>query len=106
MRVIELATKWARENEAISNPFRALVLAIVVSGKSTTWSDIKNMLEKLWGEFNPNTLAFHLNRLIEAGFVEKVVVGDRQVYKPTQNGIKRTRAEAGELLAELGERDG
>lgn len=106
MRAIKLATEWAKENEALSNPFRALVLAIIVSKNSASWNDIKTTLEKLWGDFNPNTLVFHLNRLAEAGLVEKVTMGDRQVYKPTQSGIKRTKTEANELLEELGEKLG
>ena len=106
MRVIKLATEWAKENEVLSNPFRALVLAIIVSKNSASWNDIKNTLDKLWGEFNPNTLSFHLNRLIEAGLVEKVQMGERHIYRATQTGINRTRAEAGELLAELGGKHG
>jgi len=106
LKAVKLAGEWARKNETLSNPFRALLLAIIVSKKSATWNEIKNRLEEVWGEFNPNTLAFHLNRLIEAGLVEKIPMGDRHVYRPTQTGINRTSNEARELLIELGERYG
>ena len=93
MRIIELATDWTRKNEVLSNPFRALLLAIIVSKKSASWNDVKNRLGEAWGEFNPNTLVFHLNRLIDAGLVEKVTMGDRYVYRPTKLGVKRTNDE-------------
>jgi predicted transcriptional regulator len=106
LKAVQLAVEWARKNETLSNPFRALLLAIIVSMESATWNEIWNRLEEVWGEFNPNTLAFHLNRLVEAELVAKIPMGDRYTYRPTPTGIKRTREEAGELLKELGERDG
>lgn len=101
-----MALEWAKKNEVVSNPFRALLLAVIVSRGKASWNEVKEVLEKVWGEFNPNTLVFHLNRLVDAGLVERIPAGNRHLYKPTEEGVRRTKTQARELLMKLGELNG
>ena len=51
------------------HPMRLLVLRVVESRDGATWTQIKSAVEETYGPVNPNTLNFHLTKLvpIEAG---------------------------------------
>ena len=68
-KLLEEIEEIARRNKALSNPFRVLVLAAIKSRGTASWYELKEIVERVVGRVNPNTLAFHINKLVEAGFV-------------------------------------
>lgn len=56
---------------ALANPYRVLILAVVAARVDASWSEVKTALEALLGPVNPNTLAFHINQLVSAGYLER-----------------------------------
>ena len=68
---------------ALASEFRVLVLAVLLVLGEASWSVLKRKLEKIAEtEVNPNLLAFHLRRLVRAGFVERVELDHETIYKP------------------------
>ena len=58
--------------EALSNPIRVMIVQLLLE-RQASWNELKKRLEERGlGRINPNSLSFHLSRLIEAGFVEKL----------------------------------
>ncbi|MCS6769256.1 MAG: hypothetical protein NZ570_02325 [Candidatus Caldarchaeum sp.] len=45
MDAMDLALEWAKKNEVVSNPFRALLLAVIVSRGKASWNEVKEVLE-------------------------------------------------------------
>jgi len=70
-KVLKRAEEIARKASAMASPIRVLVLAVIALRGEARWHEIKGALEELVGSINPNTLAFHINRLVEAGYVER-----------------------------------
>jgi len=68
-KLLDEIEEIARRNKALSNPFRVLVLAVIKSKGTASWYELKEIMEKFVGQVNPNTLAFHLNKLVEVGLV-------------------------------------
>jgi len=66
-----LASSTSEHYEPLANPFRIILLYAVSALGEAKWSDIKVLLEKVLGSVNPNTLSFHLKRLIDAGWIIK-----------------------------------
>jgi len=66
-----LASSTAERHEVLANPFRVLLLYAVSALGEAKWSDVKVLLEEVLGGVNPNTLSFHLKRLIDAGWIVK-----------------------------------
>ncbi|MEM1882811.1 MAG: winged helix-turn-helix domain-containing protein [Sulfolobales archaeon] len=62
---LSMAESVARNYEPFSHPLRALLLA---HGRPS-WTALMKELGKLVGLLNPNTLAFHLKKLVESGYV-------------------------------------
>ena len=69
--LLTLAGKISSKHEILANKLRVVILAIIVALGNAKWSDIKILLEKTVGPVNPNTLAFHIKKLIEAGWIER-----------------------------------
>jgi len=84
------AEEMAKSHEVLANPIRVLVLAALIAlGGEGAWSDIKRALERVYGSINPNTLAFHLRKLIENGLVDKVILEEpRYVVKRAPNNLQ------------------
>ena len=66
-----LASSTAERHETLANPFRVILLYVVSALGEAKWSDVRILLEKVLGGVNPNTLSFHLKRLIDAGWMVK-----------------------------------
>lgn len=86
-KILRRAEEIAKRNELFSNPLRILVLASIVARGVASWSEVKSDLEELVGPVNPNTLAFHINRLVEAGVVERRV-GPRYAARKVPEGLE------------------
>lgn len=70
--IMKLAKEISYEHEVLSNEIRVLILSIIIAYKEVKWTKIRNILEDILGKrLNPNIIAFHIRRLIEAGYIEK-----------------------------------
>jgi DNA-binding HxlR family transcriptional regulator len=67
--VADAAFKVAERYSTLSNPYRALILTYLIKKKESSWSQIKQLLEKHMGVVNPNTLQFHLRILMKLGII-------------------------------------
>ena len=94
MRVNEIA----RRSMVLANPLRLLILGIIALKGSVSWIELKESLEKLVGRVNPNTLAFHINRLVEVEYV--VREGPRRSPRYT---VRIIPSEVEEFLEDLDE---
>jgi len=99
--VSEEYTKVAGRFKLLSNPIRVGILRFLLEGDAG-WNDLKMRLEKSgFGRINPNTLSFHLTRLIEEGFVEKKGSPESPTYslKVERTKLKRLLKEAEEVTS-------
>ncbi len=93
--LLKLARELAERYQAFGNPVRILILLILYKKGESSWNTIMEEIEKYLGRTNPNTLAFHLKKLIEAGIVYKKMTGDEVKYVIKNNEIVR------ELLGDI-----
>lgn len=74
--------KISRKCEIFSNPLRVLIVSTVLAVGETNWSQLKENMEKMIGSnINPNTLSFHLGKLIEATYLQKTGTVEQPIYK-------------------------
>lgn len=86
--IIELAKEVSSRYEILSNEIRVLILSIITAYQEVKWTEIRDTLEKILGRrLNPNIIAFHIRRLIEAGYVEKKM----ENYTPRKIDIEDER---------------
>ena len=55
----------------LSHPIRLKIISILIDHEGASWTDISRELESILGRLNPNTINFHLLKLIIGGIVEK-----------------------------------
>lgn len=85
--------------EILGNPLRATIILIVATEEETSWSDLKDRLQKLLGgNVNPNTLSFHIGRLMDVDLLKKIDIEDRPRYKITENGLSTIQEMLGQDL--------
>jgi DNA-binding transcriptional ArsR family regulator len=90
-----------RKCEIFSSPIRILVISIVLAQEEINWSQLKENLEKIiGGNLNPNTLSFHLNKLIEAGYLQKNGTADQPVYKVDPEHLSEIELNIGAALVD------
>ncbi len=53
------------------HPIRLLVLRVVESSDGATWTQIKSAVEETYGPVNPNTLNFHLTKLVQGDVLHR-----------------------------------
>lgn len=71
----------AKDHEVLSHELRLYILHTLKERKEATWTDIVDALEKLTQRrLNPNNLSFHLSRLVEFGFVNRIEVSGEPKY--------------------------
>ncbi len=64
--------KLASKYDVFSNPLRLLILKIISDSGKASWTKIFETLEEVLGKHvNPNTVNFHLTKLISKGIVVK-----------------------------------
>jgi len=54
----------SRMSNMFANPVRARMLDIILNKDGATWSQIQEGLEQVFGRLNPNTISFHLSKLV------------------------------------------
>lgn len=97
----QLADKISRKNEVFSNPIRILIIAIVLAKEAANWTQLKESIEKIVDiGINPNTLSFHLAKLVELGYLEKSGTREQPVYKVVQPRIPEIIAHVNPVIVE------
>ncbi len=101
-----LVREIAKRHEALSNPIRIHILSIVIALGEASWSEIRSRLESIYGKINPNTLAFHIKRLMDQGLILRSGLPESPTYMAnTPKEIERELEEVIRFYKELvGER--
>jgi len=90
----------SKKCELFSNPLRSLIISFAFVKKEVTWSELKKDLEQITGSINPNTLSFHIGRLIDAGFLDKAGTKEQPRYKIVEEKIPEIEMTIGQTLIE------
>jgi len=81
METINGIKERAKDYEVLSHEFRLFVLKMLKEHDESTWTDITEALEKYSKRrLNPNSVNFHLSRLIESGFIKKKEIAGTTKY--------------------------
>ncbi|MGQ9479600.1 MAG: nucleotidyltransferase domain-containing protein [Thermoproteota archaeon] len=105
-RIRRLLRDVAERHEVLSNPFRMALLSVIKAYENASWSDVKRTLEKIFGEVNPNTLVFHIGRLMKHGLVLKDGSSKPPTYTPScPKGIEEEIEEAMTLIKSIIEKE-
>ena len=100
-RLEEEAARIAAAHDGLANPARVLILAALMAlGGEASWSDLKKALELVYGEVNPNFLAFHLRRLISSGIVGKAALEEPR-YVLEDEGLAKEVKPLAEMFRSL-----
>jgi len=105
MSLEEMLDERVKQCELFSNPIRSLIALTIHNLKEASWADIKKTVEKITGPLNPNTLSFHITRLIESKLVKKIGTTEQPRYVSTEKNDDEIRVKLGpELIVKLQER--
>lgn len=105
MSLEEMLDERAKRCDIFSNPIRSLIALTIHQIKEASWAEIKNNIEKITGPINPNTLSFHLTRLIESKLVKKIGTTEQPRYVSTDKNDEEILVKLGsELIVILQER--
>lgn len=81
-KILSKARSIVLKHEILSSEVRVLILTIIDFKGEISWNELKRSLEKTLGyTVNPNMLAFHLRRIINAKLVERIKVGREVKYR-------------------------
>ena len=97
----ELLQQKVDECEIFSNPIRTTLALVIRARDEATWAEIKQSAEKITGVLNPNTISFHLNKLLKFGFIEKVGTDTQPRYISTQKNEEEIHTKLGNELLKL-----
>jgi DNA-binding transcriptional ArsR family regulator len=62
----------AEISNLLGHPIRLIIVDIIEKKEGANWTEILNNLEEIIGKrLNPNTINFHLSKLVEGGIIEK-----------------------------------
>ncbi len=74
--------KINKKCEIFSNPIRTLIISIISAKDEANWTDLKETIEKINGAvMNPNTLSFHIGKLLEMEYIEKIGTKEQPTYR-------------------------
>jgi DNA-binding transcriptional ArsR family regulator len=101
MSLEDLVIERSKRCEMFANPLRSLIALLIFVKGEVIWSDLKSSLKKFIGnDINPNTLSFHIGKLIDAGFLEKVDIEGQPLYKITEGKVHEMEEIVGKDLIE------
>ena len=100
MTIEQIVLERSKNCELFGNPVRTFIALLTVAKGETTWSEMKKFLEKRYGSVNPNTLSFHIGRLMETGFLDKVKGEDQPRYQINENRLSEIEEMIGKDLIE------
>jgi len=98
MSVEDLIFERSKKCEVFSNSLRSFIALVVVAKDEVSWSELKSTLEEKVGGVNPNTLSFHIGKLVDGGFLEKFDIEGQPRYRITEYGASEIRRMIGEDL--------
>ena len=101
MTLEELLHKRTGACELFGNPIRSLIALILHSIGEASWADIKSRVELLTGPMNPNTLSFHLGRLMKSGLIRKIGTEKQPRYISTKENDKEVELKLGSDLVKM-----
>jgi DNA-binding transcriptional ArsR family regulator len=71
--------------EVLSHPLRLFILERIRKKGEATWTELQKELEDYAEKhLNPNSINFHLTRLIDAGLIKKKEIAGEQKYILTE----------------------
>lgn len=97
-RIFERARERSEKYEIFSNPLRLFIALVLFAKREATWSELKGDLEESVGSVNPNTLSFHIGRLMGTGFVDKVDIEGQPRYRINEGQMLEMEKMIGEDL--------
>lgn len=100
MTLEEMLNERAKQCELFSNPIRILISLTIQNLEEAGWADIKKNVEKISGPLNPNTLSFHLGKLIDSKLIEKIGTSEQPKYSSTKKNEEEIRVKIGPILIE------
>ncbi|MFB3889575.1 MAG: hypothetical protein ACE14S_08795 [Candidatus Bathyarchaeia archaeon] len=94
--------KMSRECETFSNPIRTLIASLILAKQEINWTQLKELVEKITGNsINPNTLSFHIGRLVEMEYIEKVGTKEQPVYRIKKDNLPKIIDDIDPFVAEI-----
>jgi DNA-binding HxlR family transcriptional regulator len=81
--------------EVFSNVQRSIMVLIIAIYGEISWTDLKLKVEQVSGSINPNTLSFHLKKLVESGIIRKGGTGSQPFYEITSKGNDEVETKIG-----------
>ena len=92
----------SKKCEIFSNPMRVLIVADIIAEKETNWSQLKQNIEKMTGSsINPNTLSFHVSKLVEANYLKKVGTAEQPVYNISNDNLPEINSYIGSSFVNI-----
>lgn len=76
-KLIEEIDRISRFNSLLGHPLRLAIIKDIYEHDEVSWSEIVEYLESIFGKLNPNTVNFHLTKLV----LEKIVVKEGDIYR-------------------------
>jgi len=99
MSIEDLVIERSKRCEVFASPLRSLIALLVLIKREVVWSELKGSLKKLIGyDINPNTLSFHIGKLIDAGFLDKVDVEGQPLYRIAEDRASEVERMVGKDL--------
>ena len=98
MTIKELITQASKQCELFANPLRTFIATFIAVKEEVTWSELKAAIEKWAGTVNPNTLSFHLGKLIDAGFITKIDIRGQPRYRIVDDKLPEIKKLLGDAL--------
>jgi len=101
--LFEELKRLSERHVALSSETRLLILTLLSALDEATWSRLKASMERALGRgVNPNVLAFHLRKLLEAGLAERIEREGEVVYRFSgPDELRRELSEARSLVEEF-----
>jgi hypothetical protein len=94
--------RMSRECEVFSSPIRALITALILAKKELTWTQIKETVEQITGStMNPNTLGFHIGKLIEMEYIEKVGTKEQPIYRIIKANVPKAISDIDPFIVDI-----
>lgn len=82
MSLEDLIIERSKKCEVFANPLRSFIALLILAKGEASWSELVSYLKKHVGDdINPNTLSFHIGKLITSGFLEKISIESQPIYK-------------------------
>jgi hypothetical protein len=94
--------KMSKECETFSNPIRTLITSLILAKNEMNWTQIKETVEKITGNnINPNTLSFHIGKLVEMEYIEKVGTKGQPIYRIIKANLPKIVDDIDPIIADI-----